>query len=640
MCGIAGFLDKRGGDSSRVEQMVRALSRRGPDDRGVWQDAAAGIALGHARLSIIDLSAAGHQPMTHGDGRFWITYNGEIYNYLELRRELESGGAVFATHTDTEVILAGWAQWGVDVLKRLRGMFAFALWDRRERCLALARDRLGIKPLVWAETPVGVVFASQLKALLASGLVEPELEPRGLFDLLATGSVCQPGTIIRGVRSLEPGTCLLLGPGARQETIRYWDAAAAVAALRPELAKLSYADGVAMVRHRLEEACRYHLVADVRVGSFLSGGVDSTAITALMARQMSEPVKSFSVGFESTGELQHELDAARLAARHIGCEHTEVVVSDRDVEDVFDDLVRTIDQPSNDGANTYFVSRAARGDVKVALSGLGGDELFAGYPHFAVLQAASRPMPSWLDGLLVMVHRLRPNRWTHPAALRRMSLPQRYAQLRRDLSDSDLVGALVTPLQAFFRPGFVEEHVELLVDESFEPLSQASQVECRHYLLDTLLRDADAMSMGHGLEVRPVMLDHVLVEHALALPPGFKIRDGRHKAVLKDAVMDLLPPGLLARPKTGFELPLGHWMRTVLRERLRMALDGPAARALFQPAFLRDCLCRLDEPAAASLLWTLLVLLSWMDEYKIKLPVQYTSAEAPGRKVKEGADIR
>jgi len=631
MCGIAGFLNKPGGDSSHVESMIHALSRRGPDDHGIWQDTAAGIALGHARLSIIDLSPAGHQPMTHGDGRLWITFNGEIYNYQELRRQLEDGGAVFATHTDTEVVLAAWARWGIHAVRRFRGMFAFGLWDRQERRLVLVRDRMGIKPLLWAEVPDGLVFASELKALLASGLVEPVLEPRGVLDLLATGSVCQPGTMIRGGQSLEPGTCLMVGPNARRESIRYWNAAASVAALRPELAKLSYADGVHMVRDHLEEACRYHLVADVRVGSFLSGGVDSTAITALMARQMSEPVKSFSVGFESTGELRHELDAARLAASHIGCEHTEVIVTDRDVDDVFDDLVRTIDQPSSDGANTYFVSRAARADVKVTLSGLGGDELFAGYPHFAVLQAASRPMPSWVDGLLGMVHRLRPNRWTHPAALRRMSVPRRYAQLRRGLSDGDLAAALTTPLQACFRPGFVEEHLRPLVDESFEPLSQVSLLECRHYLLDTLLRDADAMSMGHGLEVRPVMLDHVLVEHALALPPGFKIRDGRHKAVLKDAVMDLLPPGLLTRPKTGFELPLGHWIRTVLGERLRMALDGSAARALFQPAFLGGCLSRLDEPDVADLLWTLLVLLSWMDKYKIKLPVQYSSAKAPGR---------
>ena len=623
MCGIAGSLETHPCDASRMERMVHALSRRGPDDCGIWKDSLGSVALAHARLSIIDLSVAGHQPMSYSNWRFWVTFNGEIYNYRELRQELRAGGAVFATHTDTEVILAGWARWGAEVLKRLRGMFAFALWDCQERRLALARDRFGIKPLLWAEVPGGLVFASELKALLASGIVEPVLELRGLFDLLATGSVCQPGTMIRGVRSLEPGTCLIVGPSGCRETIRYWDLPGAVAALQPEMAKLSYPDAVRLVRDLLDEACRYHLVADVPVGSFLSGGVDSTAITALMSRHTMSPVKSFSVGFEETSGHRHELNDARLAASHIGCEHTEVVVTGRDVEAAFDDLVRTIDQPSCDGANTYFVSRAASATVKVALSGLGGDELFAGYPHFAYLQTAAHPVLPWLNDLLNLAHRLRPSRWTHPAALRCLSLPQRYAQLRRGFSDADFAGALAAPLRACFKAGLVEDYLRPLVEQAFDPVAQTSLVECRHYLLNTLLRDADAMSMGHGLEVRTVLLDHLLVEHALALPPASKRRAGRHKAVLKDAVVDLLPPGLLARPKTGFEMPLGHWLRTVLRERLRAALDGSAARVLFQPAFLEDCRRLMDDPHAARLLWTLLVLLSWMDEYKINLPVQY-----------------
>lgn len=619
MCGIAGIVGKCASEV-HLGPMVGALARRGPDDHGVWLDPHGGAALGHTRLSIIDLSAAGHQPMTHGEGRFWITFNGEIYNYREVRQELESRGRRFTTHTDTEVIVAGWEQWGVEVLPRLRGMFAFALWDRRERSLALVRDRLGIKPLVWAETPDGFVFASELKALLASGLVEPAIEPRGVLDLLATGSVCQPRTMLRGVQSLEPGTCMVRDANSGRRSIRYWDGSAAVAALQPELARFSYAEAVQMTRQRLEEACRCHLVADVPVGSFLSGGVDSTAITALMARYVSYPVKTFSVGFDFQGGPPSELAAAGLAARHIGCEHAEIVLTGQEVAAAFGDLVRTLDQPSYDGANTYFVSRAAAAAVKVALSGLGGDELFAGYPHFEVLQDAQRRVPQWLHAFLCAVDRLWPNRWTYSAALRQMSVPQRYARLRRGLSDVELKAALSVPLQSCFTAGFVEDYLSPLVDNDSEVLRQVSQVECRHYLRNTLLRDADATSMGHGLEVRPVMLDHLLMEHALALPPAYKIRAGRHKAVLKDAVADLLPPSLLRRPKTGFELPFGHWLRTVLRERLNAALAGVAARGLFAPAFLQDCRSRLDEPGAARLLWTILVLVTWMDEYKIVLP--------------------
>lgn len=619
MCGIVGIVGKFA-DEAHLGPMVAVQARRGPDDHGIWLDPHGGAALGHTRLSIIDLTAAGHQPMTHGGGRFWITYNGEIYNYQELRQELESCGKCFATHTDTEVIIAGWEQWGMDLLLRLRGMFAFALWDRRKRLLALVRDRLGIKPLVWAETPGGLVFASELKALLASRLVEPVIEPRGVLDLLATGSICQPQTMVRGVRSLEPGTCMVLGANTGRKSVRYWDGPASVAALQPELARLSYAEAVQMTRLRLEEACRYHLVADVPVGSFLSGGVDSTAITALMSRYASYPIKTFSVGFDIKGGPPHELAAASLAARHIGCEHTEVVVTGQEVAAVFGDLVRTLDQPSYDGANTYLVSRAASVAVKVALSGLGGDELFAGYPHFAVMQAAQRRIPQWLNGFLCMIHRLRPNRWTYSASLRQMSVPQRYAQLRRGLSDTELKFALGAQLQTCFTAGFIEDYLNPLVANDSEVLRQVSQVECRHYLLNTLLRDADATSMGHGLEVRPVMLDHLLVEHALALPPTHKIRAGRHKAVLKDAVADLLPENLLRRPKTGFELPLGHWLRTTLRARLSAALGGPAARSLFAPAFLQDCRSQLDEPETARLLWTVLVLVTWMDEYKVTLP--------------------
>jgi asparagine synthase (glutamine-hydrolysing) len=618
MCGIAGLIGIAAVEA-QIDQMLDAIVHRGPDDRGVWFDPSGGATLGHTRLSIIDLSSGGHQPMTIEGGRYWITFNGEIYNYLELRSELEKTGATFNSHCDTEVLLSAFAHWGVDCLHRLRGMFAFALWDRHEQTLFLARDRMGIKPLLWAEVPGGFVFASEIKALLASGLVKPVIEPHAVFELLATGAVCQPETILRGVYSLDPGTCLILRANGTRENVRYWNPIDGVTELRSELLRLSYVDAVHLIRQKLEEACQYHMIADVPIGSFLSGGIDSTAVTALMTRHFSNKVRSFSIGFEATPELEDELSEARLAAEHIGCDHTEIVLSARDITESFDDLISSIDQPSQDGTNTYFVSRAARKSVKVTLSGLGGDELFAGYPHFSLLQgAASRPI-NVLDRCLSLLNRLRPNRFTSLAATRCLPVSRRYAELRRILSDKTLTTALARPLRSLFSRGLIENIISPLLDVSLDAVSQTSIVECRHYLVNTLLRDADAMSMAHGLEVRPVLLDHTLVECALALPPEMKIRNGRSKSVLIDAVHDLLPATLLQRRKTGFEMPLGTWLRKALRERLLDCLNDPWMMNLFEIDFIRVIRRNIDNVHYTRLLWALLILVSWARNYKCTL---------------------
>jgi len=559
--------------------------------------------------------------MSNGDRTIWITYNGEIYNYKEIRNLLENNGYSFKTYTDTEVLLAGWVHWGFDVLSRLRGMFAFAIWDNEERRLALCRDRIGIKPLLFAETSSGLIFASTVNALMASGFVAPMLEPQGVFDILATGAVCQPRTIIRGVQCLKPGTCLLCGPGLSRKTITYWDLPDEVERLQPEVINLSYNDAVHRVRDLLEESCRYHLVADVPVGSFLSGGIDSTAITAIMSRQTNSVVKSFSIGFEQKGNFKHELDDARLMASHIGTNHTEAVIKGQDAEESFNELIRVVDQPSYDGANTFFVSRLATSKVKVALSGLGGDELFAGYEFFKDLQDAAISPRRRIDYIFYFIHNIRPNRFTLNAAWRCMTILQRYAQIRRGLSDRHIAKSLSDSMLKYFTPGFVESYVEQLLIDSQNPVTMTSIIECRHYLLNTLLRDADAMSMGHGLEVRPVMLDHRLVEYALSLPSHFKLEEKRLKAILKDAVANMLPAQLLERPKTGFSLPMGLWLRNEMRARLLTVLHGNTARVLFKPTFLKACRENIDSRGLERTLWTLLVLLSWIDEFNIVLPL-------------------
>ena len=313
--------------------------------------------------------------------------------------------------------------------------------------------------------------------------------------------------------------------------------------------------------------------------------------------------------------------AARLAAGYIGCEHTEIVLSGWDIAEAFDDLICAIDQPSHDGTNTYFVSRLASQSVRVVLSGLGGDEFFAGYPHFAWLQQAAERKTRWPDLVLSTLHTLRPNRFTRLAQVRRQKLEQRYASVRRNSSDAAIAAAVADPLLVNFRPSFLETYVTPFINETIDPVSQVSLVEQHHYLRNTLLRDADAMSMGNGLEVRPVLLDHALVEYALALSPSMKLRDGRGKAILVEAVRDLLPPELLSRPKAGFVLPQGSWLRTVLRDRLLDCLNSPRARQMFSPSFLAGEKINFEQGRGTKRLWTLLILISWADKYHCMLPV-------------------
>jgi asparagine synthase (glutamine-hydrolysing) len=619
MCGIAGILSNTS-EELDIKPMLEVLSHRGPDDSGIWKDQNSGIILGHRRLSIIDLSPSGHQPMSYADGRFWIVFNGEIYNYKDLREELQKKGFSFKTTSDTEVVIAAFTYWGVNSLKRLRGMFAFALWDKKDQSLYLVRDRIGIKPLLWTESNGEIIFASEIKSIMASGKVARVIEPQSILDLLATGSVCQPRTMLQGVKMLDPGTCLIIKKGGIKKFISFWNGVDEAAVLRPELAGLSYRECVKLTRQKLEEATRFHLIADVPIGSFLSGGIDSTAVTALMAMNTSERVRSFTIGFESSLELKHELEPARLAAEKFNCIHTEVILSGKDVEESFEDMVLSMDQPSYDGANTYFVSRATSSAVKVALSGLGGDELFAGYPHFATLQKADRINQNICGRTLAIIHKIRPNKYTEAAFTRNYPISTRYANLRRCMSDKSLIYSLSDSLKKVFNPAFLEDYISPFIIESQEIHSRTTYIESRHYLRNTLLRDADVMSMAHGLEIRPVLLDHKLMEHALALPDSAKIRNGIRKSVLIDSVKDLLPKTLLTRPKTGFELPTNVWLTTNLKYRVVACLDSEILNQIFNKRFISYLKKSFKNNQELRLIWTLVVLHEWLIKNQYQVP--------------------
>jgi asparagine synthase (glutamine-hydrolysing) len=641
MCGIAGIIGKCA-SVNQVMAMVKALQRRGPDDYGVWSDSRCPVILGHARLSIIDLSAAGHQPMllegdtpaeqlhsagnvrfgeypTANAARLAVVLNGEIYNYRELRRELETHGAVFFTSSDTEVLLHAWRRWGRETPNRLRGMFAFAFWDSAARQLTLVRDRLGIKPLLWHQGSDCLVFASSLKAMLASGAVSPTMDPLALQEYLLQGAVLQPRTMIQGVQSLEPGvvqefTLATDGQVTKGACHTYWNMARDAARVEA-LASLPYEQQVAATRTKLEEACRYHMIADVPVGSFLSGGVDSTAITALMARLSGKKINSFSIGFSTESGMAHELDAARQAAAYIGCNHTGVILCGRDVAEQFDDFIEVLDQPSVDGLNTYWVSRIARQHgLKVALSGLGGDELFAGYPHFQwAIEAAKRGRPTTMDQLCAFLFGQLPYARLPPERCRRgMSFDDQMSTLRRCMRECQVANNLAPGWRHRLEKRLFQKYLQRLALHEDEPMARLTLYECRNYLLNILLRDADALSMGHGLEVRPVFLDHHIVEHATHLPPASKWRGDRAKAVLKDATADLLPPGFFQRRKTGFILPIHFWLDRELRESMLATFAGKEACALFSRQFIRE----LSRPSASRRVspyrWQIFVLLRWL----------------------------
>jgi asparagine synthase (glutamine-hydrolysing) len=621
MCGIAGMIGA--GAREALPAMQGAIAHRGPDDAGTFHDPAGGVALAHRRLSIIDPSPAGHQPMEDPSGRFRMVYNGEVYNFRALRQELEDAGCAFRSHTDTEVILAGYARWGEGVLPRLRGMFAFAVWDRERGELFLARDRFGIKPLYWTRTPEGAfAFASELGALLAGRVVSRRADREAIWEFLSYGAVPQPRTILADVRALPAGHWMRVR-GDDAEVRRWWDLEEATRGLRAELASVAQAEAVGELRRRLGDATRHHLIADVPVGAFLSGGIDSTAVVGLMSELVDRPIRTFAVGFEARHARMSELRWARLAAERFGARHTEVIVTAEDAARSFDALVDAWDQPSLDGTNTWFVSRAARAEVAVSLSGLGGDELFAGYPHFRRFALGARLAPAGapaLEALLAGIGRAIPGRWR--ADLQAIAAPpvERLAALRRLMREAEKGAAAPGLAAAAAAPA---DRLAGLLREGLDPVQQVSYAEAGGYLRDTLLRDADAMSMAHSLEVRPVLLDHAVAEYAFALPARCKLGGGVPKRALVEALEGVLPREIVHRPKMGFELPLNAWLGGILRERARALLESPAARALFTPRHRARQREELDALSAGAYrpprLWAQVVLLAYLERHRLEV---------------------
>lgn len=593
MCGIYGSFPFHG------TAPLETIRHRGPDDQGLLHRDN-GI-LGHTRLSILDLSQAGHQPMVECSGRYAIVYNGEVYNYRELYDELLSLGESFSSHSDTEVVLTGYRVWGSKLFSRLRGMYAFAIHDNDTGEVLLVRDRLGIKPLLYFDDGNHFAFASELKPLLASGVVKNELDTASILSLFRFGSVVQPQTIIDGVRNLPPGHMLKWSPGASSVLQQYY----ALSSDDFRFSVSSYEEAVRQLRILLEDATRAHLIADVDVGCFLSGGIDSTAVLALMQKEVHQPIHAFSLGFDTQGEVSDESRIAERSAKAVGARFTRSVVTDSLVADSYGEFLKAIDQPSIDGFNTFLVSREAAKHVKVVLSGLGGDELFAGYPHFASILAMRDERSRFWDPALQVLHSMRPNRYTLNSMLRGKSPVSALQQRRTIYSDREISWML---RERDINPSFVSENTML------STLQAVSYAEITGYLRNTLLRDSDVVSMWHGLEVRPVLLDGPLVDFALRLPDDYKVRDGRLKAIFVDAVKDVLPDEVLAMPKRGFEIPFANWMNGVLRDQLMVYWESDSARELYGDGYRTNLMKRTFKRTLRRRDWLSAVFVGWCEE--------------------------
>jgi asparagine synthase (glutamine-hydrolysing) len=611
MCGIAGMVSFDGNTPSLegLQRMCAATAHRGPDDFGLYADAHA--VLGMRRLSIID-RATGRQPVHNEDGTVWVVCNGEIYNYRQLTKELTQLGHTFHTQSDTEVIVHAYEEYGPEAVGRLRGMFAFALWDQRHRRLLLARDRFGIKPLYYGEFDGRLVFASEVKALLQLPEVERRLNWSAVGHLLSW--MCTPSeeSIVEGIHKLEPAHMLLAATGRPPELRRYWDLD-----FTPERGRSeeSFAEELAAL---LKESVELHMVSEVPVGAFLSGGVDSGAVVAMMSRLSSRPVKTFSIGFpdQDFSELAH----ARIVSDRFGTDHHELIV-EPDVVDILEDLTWYLDEPFGDSSAipTYLVSQLASQHVTVVLSGDGGDELFGGYDKYLVERSERRfdHLPASFRRAAALASRLMPARMRGKNFLRHMSM----AGSRRYLDALTLfrledVRRLLTPdaYRSIAGHGAGADLGSLLDCPDRDWLSRLQHFDVKRYLPLDILTKVDRMSMAHSIEARVPLLDHVLAEFAAKIPADMRVKGTTTKHIFKKAMHGILPDGILNRPKQGFAVPLGRWFRGQLRGYVHDLLlsDVCRQRGILDPSYVRQLLARHDSGRELDLhLWTLISFELW-----------------------------
>ena len=640
MCGIVGVLDTRRSATTddlhrTVKRMADRLYHRGPDGEGTWVDGAAGLALGHRRLAIIDLSDRGRQPMVSADGRYVITYNGEVYNFPELRTDLTALGHRFSGGSDTEVMLAACLEWGIEeALARFVGMFAFGLWDRQKRRLTLARDRLGVKPLYWSWQRGLLLFGSELTALETHPGFDTEIDREAVAAVVRSSYIPAPASIYRHARKLPPGSILVLEPGGEPAVHAYWrlgDRIADPDGARPPLDDREATDQLGRL---IAESVRQRMISDVPLGAFLSGGIDSSTVVAFMQQQSARKVRTFSIGFNDA-QLDEAVHA-RAVAKHLGTDHTELYVGERHVLDVVPKLTEFFDEPFADSSQipTYVVSAMTRDHVTVALSGDGGDEMFAGYPKYAAIaQVWGRLgwMPGGIRGLTGRAMRTLPvGIWN---AASRLIPPRRRPQLLGQRAHR--LGAILNlpgndDLYGHLSAGFRDEGA--LVPGSTGALrhrpdpglptrlpdlvSRMQYYDTLSYLPDDIMVKVDRCSMAVSLEAREPLLDHRLIEFVWSLPLHMKLRGGTSKWLLREVLHRYVPRTLTDRPKMGFSVPLAEWLRGPLRSWAEDLLTPAALAAggLFDTSKVRGLWSAhaCGRADYQKVLWSILMTQSWL----------------------------
>ncbi|MFZ5652555.1 MAG: asparagine synthase (glutamine-hydrolyzing) [Bacillota bacterium] len=648
MCGLTGFLDlsrEKGGECLHdiVRGMAGTLFHRGPDDGGAWVDAEAGIALGHRRLSIVDLSPEGHQPMHSASGRYVIVFNGEVYNFMSLRQRLESYGHCFRGHSDTEVMLAAFEQWGLEeAVRQFIGMFAFALWDRSERILYLVRDRLGIKPLYYGWVGKNFLFGSELKALRA----HPDFEGRVNRDALALylrhNYIPAPYSIYQGIYKLPPGSVLSVRDSVASRPVPYWSAREV--ARRGVAGQFggSESEAAELLEDFLKDAVRLRMIADVPLGAFLSGGVDSSTVVALMQAQSHRPVETFTIGFYE--DSYNEAEDAKAVARHLGTCHTELYVTPDEAMSVIPRLPFLYDEPFADSSQipTFLVSELARRHVTVSLSGDGGDELFAGYNRYFWGRSIWQKTGWMPEGLRYLTARgltaLSPQTWESMFEKFAQVLPDRIKQRNpgdklhklAEILEVDSPEKLYLNLVSHWKnpasliPGASEPPTALNDRSQWEELPDFAQrmmyLDLVTYLPDDILTKVDRASMGVSLEARVPLLDHRVVEFAWRVPLSLKIRNGQGKWLLRQVLYKYIPAELIERPKMGFGVPIDRWLRGPLKE---WAEDLLNSERLKREGFIRpepvEKLWRehlSGERNWQYYLWDILMFQAWLDAQK------------------------
>jgi asparagine synthase (glutamine-hydrolysing) len=633
MCGIAGFLDFSGGEAGQLRNlaqlMERAIAYRGPDAGDTFVDAPAGLALAHRRLSIVELTEAGHQPMTSADGRYVIIYNGEIYNGPEVARDLPGP---WRGRSDTEVLLEACAAWGVAAaVPRFIGMFAFGLWDRQERRLSLVRDRLGIKPLYYGRQDNLFLFGSELKALRAHPGWTPQIASNAVAAYLRLGYVPAPLSIYNGIRKLPPGHFLEVDAAGHETLTCFWDLRAHAAAGQANLDNRPEDEIIADIETLLADAVRRRMVADVPLGAFLSGGIDSSTVVALMQTQSSKPVRTFTIGFED--KRFNEAGRAAAIASHLGTDHTELILSAQQAQAVIPLLPEIFDEPFADYSQipTYLVSRLARSAVTVSLSGDGGDEVFGGYTRYLgidrIWQVARFIPPAARQGVSAMLRALSPASWDRTLGL----LPSHWqpsqfgdkihktAGILAERDADAMYGRLVSLWPEAARDAdnaAYPWHDLELKKQVPELVARLRKMDMQTYLVDDILTKLDRATMAVGLEGRVPLLDHRVVEMAWRIPRTMLIRHGKGKWPLRQILYRHVPEKLLSQPKMGFSIPLGDWLRGPLRDWAEdllsvksLAQCGHVDVAAVRQVWADHLAGRVNRPHQ---LWVILMLQAWL----------------------------